>query len=106
ISRWHCRLRGSEHEFNPSRQASFTGTCPHWVRSGFSSQYQFYVSSIADNLAVLRLLVGDSRSGKKGAWNAARRLEFHKSRNLILTRGGLPGVRAKHTIVGSKHLPK
>jgi len=50
--------------------------------------------------------VGDSRSGKKGAWNAARRLEFHKSRNLILTRGGLPGVRAKHTIVGSKHLPK
>ena len=65
-----------------------------------------YVSSIADNLAVLRLLVGDSRSGKKGAWNAARRLEFHKSRNLILTRGGLPGVRAKHTIVGSKHLPK
>jgi len=42
----------------------------------------------------------------KSALNAARRLEFHKSRNLILTRGGLPGVRAKHTIVGSKHLPK
>jgi hypothetical protein len=52
-------------------------------------------------LAVLRLLVGDSRSGKKSASNAARRLEFHKSRNLILTRGGLPGVRAKHTIGGS-----
>jgi len=63
----HCRARASEHEFNPSRQASFTGTCPHWVRSGLSSQYQFYVSSIADNLAVLRLLVGDSRSGKKRA---------------------------------------
>jgi hypothetical protein len=57
-------------------------------------------------LFFMRRNVGDSRSGKKSAANAARRLEFHKSRNLILTRGGLPGVRAKHTIGGSKHLPK
>jgi hypothetical protein len=42
----------------------------HWNMSALGQKRTFftvpiYVSSIADNLAVLRLFVGDSRSGKK-----------------------------------------